>query len=623
MSFRAGNIANFFDAWRELTSDATILDMVKGCHIEFGTEPVQHNLPNSFANQSQLEKDIIETEISKLIQKGVIQKATPCKEQFISSVFTRPKKDGSFRMILNLNQFNAFITYHHFKMESLQSALTLVKPGSFMAVLDLKDAYYSVSIAEEHRCYLRYVFMEQLYEYVSLPNGLASAPRMFTKLMRPVYSSLRADICFVGYIDDIIILADSPEELRTALKETRDLLTSLGFFIHESKSSVTPSEEVKFLGTVASVIGLKVSSFPGVRYGPLFYSQLENEKTVELKHNGYNLDAKMELSTLAKEDLKWWIENVELSPVPILVPPANVILKCDSSLLGWGSVIDGSNNVTGGRWSPDEALFHINFLELKAIKLGLQSLCSHMCNTHIKVLFDNQTAVAYIRAMGGTHSDLCNQMTREILLWCKQRNLWLTSSHLPGHLNVTADKASREFKDNTEWSLDISAFNMLVAQWGQPCVDIFSSRLNNKVQKYVSWKPDPTAFAIDAFTIDWAQYDLIYCFPPFNLIGKVLQKIQACRCTALLVAPLWKTQLWYPKLLKMLMKSPIPIPMTRKTLALPRRPSTSSPYVSQPKTDWLSSVSEMLRGKGIDGEPLEIILGSWRDGTKKAIYNLH
>ena len=61
-----------------------------------------------------------------------------------------------------------------------------------MAVLDLKDAYYSVSIAEEHRHYLRFVFMNQLLEYVAFPNGLASAPRLFIKLMKPVYSTLRS-----------------------------------------------------------------------------------------------------------------------------------------------------------------------------------------------------------------------------------------------------------------------------------------------------------------------------------------------------------------------------------------------------------------------------------------------
>ena len=86
------------------------------------------------------------------------------------------------------------------------------------------------------------------------------------------------------------------------------------------------------------------------------------------------------------------------------MPAAQVALNCDSSPLGWGCVIDGSDTTTGGRWSPSEALSHVNCLELKAIKLSLQSPCSQLSKTHIQALSDNETAVAYIQAMGGTHS---------------------------------------------------------------------------------------------------------------------------------------------------------------------------------------------------------------------------
>ena len=58
-------------------------------------------------------------------------------------------------MILNLKRLNKHITYHHFKMDTLQTALLLVTPNCFFASIDLKDAYYSCSIAPEHRKFLR------------------------------------------------------------------------------------------------------------------------------------------------------------------------------------------------------------------------------------------------------------------------------------------------------------------------------------------------------------------------------------------------------------------------------------------------------------------------------------
>ena len=55
-----------------------------------------------------------------------------------------------------------------------------------MAVVDLKDAYYSVPINLHHRKYLGFEFNGTLYDFTCLPNDLASAPMVFTKLMKPV-----------------------------------------------------------------------------------------------------------------------------------------------------------------------------------------------------------------------------------------------------------------------------------------------------------------------------------------------------------------------------------------------------------------------------------------------------
>ena len=83
--------------------------------------------------------------------------------------------------------------------------------------------------------------------------------------------------------------------------------------------------------------------------------------------------------------------------------------------------------------------------------------------------------------MGGTHSRDCNQITRETILWCKDRDISLTITHLPVKLNAEADKAGREFHDDSEWSLDAQVYQTLVSRWGKPDVDLFASRLNAKI----------------------------------------------------------------------------------------------------------------------------------------------
>ena len=94
----------------------------------------------------EAERSVIGMEIQKLYNKGVISKCTSQAHQFVSPVFVRPEKDGTHRMILNLKRLNEDITYLHFKMDTLQKALTLVFPNCYMASIDLKDTYYSVSI---------------------------------------------------------------------------------------------------------------------------------------------------------------------------------------------------------------------------------------------------------------------------------------------------------------------------------------------------------------------------------------------------------------------------------------------------------------------------------------------
>ena len=72
---------------------------------------------------------------------------------------------------------------------------------------------------------------------------------------------------------------------------------------------------------------------------------------------------------------------------------------------------------------------------------------------------------------------------------------------IPGASNVSADDLSRNFKADTEWALRNDVFVRLCSLFGVPDIDLFASRLNHKVPKYASWKPDPLASFVDASRI--------------------------------------------------------------------------------------------------------------------------
>ena len=610
-SFIAGRLQCFYNKWENLTTDSFILNIVKGCKIDLLQQPSQMHVSKQ-KQFSAKEATFIEAEISKLLAKQVIIPSHHEKGEYISTIFLTPKKDGSFRLILNLKRFNKFVRYQHFKMESLKQVIQMIKPDCFMASLDIRDAYYSVAIHESHQKYLKFHFKGQLYQFTCMPNGLACAPRLFTKLLKPVYGHLRAQgLLSVGYIDDSYLQGYSYDDCRHNVSTTSTFLSELGFCVHEEKSNFIPSQEIEFLGfllnsklmivsltpnksrrlkqaceklmtqtqpsirEVSEVIGILVASFPGVEMGPLFYRQLENDKISALKACRGHYDEVMTPSKTSLADLRWWADNIETTCKTISKPKPEYTLFTDASLLGWGANFQGKS--AGGQWLPTEAVQHINYLEMSAVLLGLQTFCSSLSNTHICLKTDNTTAVSYINNMGGSQSFQCNAKAREIWIWCIQNSIWLTAVHLPGKFNGEADKASRVFHDQTEWQLNPSMYQYIVQFFAfQPDIDLFASRLNYQIQPYISWNPDPGAFAIDAFTFDWTNRRF-YAFPPFSLLGRVLQKIEQDQATGILIVPDWNTQPWYPILRKMLLQEPLLLPYQKDILILPYKPGVQHP----------------------------------------------
>lgn len=148
----------------EITSDRKILDMVEHCHLEFTEHPYQQ-YPKPPVRFNSEEAALIDGEIHQLLNKGVLEETDPSYGQYVSTIFLRKKKNGSYRLILNLKGLNASIEYQHFKMESLTCAIQLMKKNCYMASIDLTDAYYTVPVAVEHRKYLRFFWRNRLFQY--------------------------------------------------------------------------------------------------------------------------------------------------------------------------------------------------------------------------------------------------------------------------------------------------------------------------------------------------------------------------------------------------------------------------------------------------------------------------
>ena len=185
-----------------------------------------------------------------------------------------------------------------------------------------------------------------------------------------------------------------------------------------------------------------------------------------LRHNQGSYQAHIKLSQESVAELQWWCDNIEKADYPICTPneKIDITLYTDASHKGWGAVVGIEK--TGGRGTEAESKNHINCLELMAVFSGLKAFCSSMKCVHIRIYSDNTTTVNYINSMGGTHSMECNSISKDIWLFCIEREIWISAAHIPGKNNTQADRESRVFIDNKEWVLN--KFQQVTKIWGNP-----------------------------------------------------------------------------------------------------------------------------------------------------------
>ena len=189
---------------------------------------------------------------------------------------------------------------------------------------------------------------------------------------------------------------------------------------------------------------------------------------------------------------------------------------------------------------------------------------------------DNATAISYVNERGGSRSEACNKIAREVWLWCIDNDIFLSTTFIPGCDNVSTDKCSRVFNDSFEWSLKDAVFTDIVNVFGSLTIYLFATRLNHKVSTYISWQADPEALTIDAFLSNWAG-EKFYAFPPFNLIPKCVQKIRQDEAKGVIIIPQWPTQPWFTAVMKLLIDVPRWLPLRKDLLSLPGT-SQSHPY---------------------------------------------
>ena len=448
-------------------------------------------------NLDSEEQALITAKVTEFLLLGITE-LVPESERgqgVYSSIFTVAKKGGSRRLCTNLKPFNRCVQYLHFKMEGMHTVKDLIRRGDWMSVVGITKAYPHVPLSPRLKRCCRFMWNDQHFQYVGLPFGLCPAPRLFTKLMRPVVQQLRSEgIRCVIFIDDILVISLSCEENICDTQWLVDLLHNLGFAI-SPKSQVVPFQsEVEFLGFLVSSLDLslrlpgrkirslrasvkhlvhchakqkpvsirQLSSLLGqlqaasdaIFVERLYTANLRRLKLAALHRAADSYDSLTFVSKEVAQDMMFWATHLDAwNGRGMFRGIPDHLIETDASHYGWGASLYVGNQVfdTRGFFTPANAAKSSNNRELRTVGLAVRAFASvhNWTNVTIHIRSDNSATVSYINKMSGRDPEL-SKLAEDLWKWALARGIALECSHIPGIVNVRSDRLSRWKTDFTD-----------------------------------------------------------------------------------------------------------------------------------------------------------------------------
>ncbi len=571
-------LVEFLTAWKLLPniSHWVLQTIRKGYQIQFGSRPPRFIgvLSTEVAPQQVL---AMEQEIKALLEKEAIEYVPHSNREtgFYSRYFIVPKKDGGLRPILDLRVLNVSVLKLKFKMLTLRQIVSQIRSEDWFVTIDLKDAYFHISILPYHR---RFAFGGKAYQYRVLPFGLALSPRTFTKCVDAALVPLRLQgIRIMNYIDNWLILAQSHQLAVRHRDVVLAHMEKLGLRLNAKKSVLSPLQRTTFLGVIwdstsmqarlspariesilsavkrirlgqsltvrqfQRLLGLMAAASNVIPVGLLHMRPLQwwlRTKGFSLRGNPFHM---IKVTRRCLRALVMWKKPWFLSQGPMLGASCRrKTLTTDASLTGWGAILEGRSGQ--GLWKDHHLSWHINHLEMLAVFLALKNFLADLRGHHVLVRSDNTSVVSYINHQGGVRSRPLCKLACQILLWSQGKLLSLRATYIPGVHNIGADILSRQGLRPGEWRLHPEVVELIWKKFGQAQVDLFASRETSHCPLWFSLT-HPAPLGLDAMTQTWPRLRL-YAFPPIALLPGVLERVRRDQVPLLLIAPRWPGRVW-------------------------------------------------------------------------------
>ena len=222
--------------------------ITNGYVLPFISKPNLVRAPLIQSGYKALQKELALTYcIQSFLSKNAIERVENVKSlRFYSRLFLVPKPHQRWRPVIDLSRVNTFLLVERFKMETPESIRACMIPGEWVLSIDLLDACLHIPIHPNSRKYLRFCHRLQVFQFTCLPFGLATAPQVFTMIVKEVkLMALSRGIRLHQYQDDWLINCPVSGGSRSKHSDSGGPNSVVN---NQEKSELKPTQVFSFVG---------------------------------------------------------------------------------------------------------------------------------------------------------------------------------------------------------------------------------------------------------------------------------------------------------------------------------------------------------------------------------------
>ena len=254
---------------REPYADLATLALIRrwiteGINLDLVSAPAVIDHVNTFAveqNASAVRQRIAEYIDFEALTRLPADAPCPFGVQPLHVIIKAGKKP---RLVIDLSRnLNDHLAYEHFTYATVLDAVERAFPGCWFGKLDLSNCFLSFPL---HPCALPHFifrFEGQLYQFLRMPFGLSTAPRICTLLLSVVgYGLLQAGVdASARYLDDFLFQEPTESAMERSLRQAEAVIAAYGLVVNPEKTE-GPSQRITFLGIVLDSVQQTLSCTP-------------------------------------------------------------------------------------------------------------------------------------------------------------------------------------------------------------------------------------------------------------------------------------------------------------------------------------------------------------------------